>query len=192
MTLDPSVDGFQGLYIYIHLYCLSQKYRENNTTKKMLLSLKGRLMCVVQPKFTNLPAGITAWFLDRMYSLVNFNILTYFQIDHWLAKGACMGSPFIHSGSFLPVKMWNDPRTQIEEMFLTNCFNFTSLVQNLWRVVKVFLFSLVTSPVWEPTSNGVTITLKLVMSLEKCWYFSSFSLLAVRFLVSFGTVSSNM
>ena len=38
-------------------------------------------------------------------------------------------------------------------------FSFTSLVQNLWMFVKDFLFSLVTNPVWEPTSKGITITL---------------------------------
>ena len=65
----------------------------------------------------------------------------------------------------------------MEEIFFTNCFSLMSLLQYLCRVRSVAEFFCVMYPVWEPISNGNTLTVCVLMSVVKCWYFSVFSLL---------------
>ena len=103
-----------------------------------------------------------------------------------------MGSPLDQSASFLLEKMWKELRTEIEEIFLMKVDNLMFLIQYLCIFCRDFLFSLVTSPVWDPTSKGVTDTSDAWISLVKCWYLSFFKVLAIWILVSFGTVSSKI
>ena len=67
-----------------------------------------------------------------------------------------------------------------------------SPLQNLCSLDRTSLLSLDIYPVCDPTSNGFTETLYLVMSEEKCWYFSCFKLCAVDILDSLGTVNSKI
>jgi hypothetical protein len=83
-----------------------------------------------------------------------------------------------NSCPFLPLKYEVTPR------HIYKCFSFTSSVQNLWMVVdgcgnqgSRIIFCL--------CEKGIFITLCLFMLLEKCWYFSSFRLLAVSIKNSF-------
>ena len=122
---------------------------------------------------------------------MNGLVLHIFYITgYWFGKGARIGSPLSQASWFLLEKMWKELRTDMVEMFLIKFDNFTLLRQNLCRECKACLLSLVTSPVWDPTSKGVTLALNTEISLVKCWYFSSFNLFDVEILVSFGTVSS--
>ena len=68
-------------------------------------------------------------------------------------------------------------------MFWINFLTFTSFLQNLCSECNVDLFSDVIWPVWEPISNGSTVTLWFLMSVTICWYFSIFNLWAMGILV---------
>ena len=78
---------------------------------------------------------------------------------YWFGKGARIGSPLSQASWFLLEKMWKELRTDMVEMFLMKFDNLTLLRQNLCRECKACLLSLVTNPVWDPTSKGVTLAL---------------------------------
>ena len=103
--------------------------------------------------FTDLPAGITAWFLFSM-NLIGASYMV--TVGYWLGKGARIGLPLDQEGSFLQVKRWKELRTEMIEMFLMKHFSFTFFSQNLCSKCKFLLFSLEICPVCEPTSKGTT------------------------------------
>ena len=80
----------------------------------------------------------------------------------------------------------------IAEMFSLNLFNLMSDLQNLWRLCRFTLFSLLIYPVWEPISKGITETVCEEMSVLKCSYLVAFSLCDISKRPSEGTVSSNI
>ena len=88
---------------------------------------------------------------------------------------------------FLLLKTKYDPNTAIAEMLFLKHLNFMSPLQNLCSLARTCLLSLDIYPVCDPTSNGFTETLYLVISEEMGWYFSSFKLCAVDTLDSLGT-----
>ena len=97
-----------------------------------------------------------------------------------------------HVSIFLLLKTKYDPNTAIAEMLFLKHLNFMSPLQNLCSLARTCLLSLDIYPVCDPTSNGFTETLYLVISEEMCWYFSSFKLCAVDILDSLGTVNSKL
>ena len=102
------------------------------------------------------------------------------------SPGACQVS------IFLLLKTKYDPYTAIAETLFLKHLNLISPFQNLCSLAKTCLLSLDMYPVCDPTSNGFTETLYLVISEEKCWYFSSFKLCAIEILDSLGTVNSKI
>ena len=77
-------------------------------------------------------------------------------------------------------------------MFFLKFLNLISFLHHLCSVWSVLWFLLVMCPVREPTSKGSTDTLWVLMSVEKCSYFSFFKQLAISILCSPGQVSSNI
>ena len=108
---------------------------------------------------------------------------------HWLENGAKIGPGLAHGSTFLWLNIMYELRTVIAEMFSINFLNLICFLQNLWIDCNLLLFSLVTNPVFEPISKGVTLDL---ISFSKCWYLFIFNLFAISILVSPGTVSSKM
>ena len=76
-------------------------------------------------------------------------------------------------------------------MYCVNFLSLMSFLQNLCRVARMVLLSLLMYRVWEPISNGITLIWYGPVVVSKCWYFSYFNLWAVSSLNSPGTVSSN-
>ena len=72
-----------------------------------------------------------------------------------------------------------------------NFFNLIDFLQCLCRVWIYFLLSLDMYPVWEPTSNGTTFTVKFGF-VSKCEYFWYFKSCAIFSLCSAGTVNSKI